>query len=372
MRTWIYQDDKQVKKRGTEAASWYVGWIDPEGKRRCESCGAGKEGKSKAKEKAKKIAAELITGTYQRLDKKTWTEFRQEYEKKVMVVKGARNRLEIAAALDSFERVIRPATMRSINSLAIAEFTAKRSQEPGIKANTLISPATVNKDLRHLRAVLRKAKKLGYLKEAPDFEFLKEPKKLAIYVSPEHFAALYQHCEATRFPDDLPYPPATWWRGLLMTAFMTGWRIGALLALRREDVNLETGTALSRAEHNKGKRDQPIALHAAIIEHLRLVPSFHPVFFPWSYGKATLYTEFTRIQEATQLRPALADRHYTFHDLRRAFATMNADRLTADALQVLMQHKDYQTTQKYINMARQLKPAVQNLFVPDLSAKKQA
>ena len=31
-----------------------------------------------------------------------------------------------------------------------------------------------------------------------------------------------------------------------------------------------------------------------------------------------------------------------------------------------MQHRDYQTTQRYINMARQLKPAVQKLYVPEL------
>ena len=35
---------------------------------------------------------------------------------------------------------------------------------------------------------------------------------------------------------------------------------------------------------------------------------------------------------------------------------MNADRVTGDALQALMQHKDYKTTQRYINMARQLEP----------------
>jgi hypothetical protein len=38
-----------------------------------------------------------------------------------------------------------------------------------------------------------------------------------------------------------------------------------------------------------------------------------------------------------------------------------------DALQRLMQHKDYQTTQRYISTARQVKPAAQNLFVPSLS-----
>jgi len=44
---------------------------------------------------------------------------------------------------------------------------------------------------------------------------------------------------------------------------------------------------------------------------------------------------------------------------------MNAATLSADALQSLMQHRDYQTTQRYINLARQLNPAVANLYVPE-------
>ncbi len=31
-----------------------------------------------------------------------------------------------------------------------------------------------------------------------------------------------------------------------------------------------------------------------------------------------------------------------------------------------MQHKDYSTTQKYINLARQLRPVMENLYVPIL------
>jgi integrase len=60
---------------------------------------------------------------------------------------------------------------------------------------------------------------------------------------------------------------------------------------------------------------------------------------------------------------------YGFHDLRRAFATMNADKLTPDALQALMRHKSYLTTQKYINMARQMDAAVASLHVPDVLKK---
>jgi hypothetical protein len=48
---------------------------------------------------------------------------------------------------------------------------------------------------------------------------------------------------------------------------------------------------------------------------------------------------------------------------------MNADRLTPDALQALMPHKAYQTTQVYINYARQLDAAVANVYVPDVGKK---
>jgi integrase len=57
---------------------------------------------------------------------------------------------------------------------------------------------------------------------------------------------------------------------------------------------------------------------------------------------------------------------YGFHDLRRAFATMNADKLTADALQALLRHKSCAMTQVYMNMARQMDEAVAALHVPDV------
>lgn len=85
-----------------------------------------------------------------------------------------------------------------------------------------------------------------------------------------------------------------------------------------------------------------------------------------------LFEEFGRIQKLAEVKPAGQKDHYGFPDLRRAFATMNADRLTADALQHLIQHKDYQATQRYINMARQLKPAVENLYVPEMFRSQQA
>jgi integrase len=91
--------------------------------------------------------------------------------------------------------------------------------------------------------------------------------------------------------------------------------------------------------------------------------------FPWNLTRRVLYDEFHRLQELAGVRPEGQKKRYGFHDLRRGFATMNADRLTADALQILMQHTDFSTTRRYINMARQMNAAVQNLFVPELGKK---
>ena len=135
-------------------------------------------------------------------------------------------------------------------------------------------------------------------------------------------------------------------------------------------------TTRERLQDNKGKRDSLVKLHAVVVEHLRKLAGFDPHVFPWNHNERTLYAEFARIQEAAGIHlPCRTrgkhehNRHchlYGFHDLRRAFATMNADKLSADALQALMRHKSYATTQKYINMAWQLDDAVKVLHVPDV------
>ena len=127
----------------------------------------------------------------------------------------------------------------------------------------------------------------------------------------------------------------------------------------------------------EGKRDALVKLHPVVVEHLRKLAGFDPRVFPWPHNDSVLYRQFARIQEAAGVRLPCPCEHkhtrfchvYGFHDLRRAFATMNAARLTPDALQALMRHKSYQTTQVYINTARQLDEAVASLHVPDVLKK---
>jgi integrase len=366
-RAWIFQDDHQVKKHGTEKASWYVGWIDPEGRRRSESCGPGSMGKKAAFRLKQKREGELREGTYQANRRKRWADFRKEYETKILQGKAVGTRGDALIVLGHFERIIKPARVQAVTSKTIADYVAQRRTESGMRPGTLVSPATINKELRTLRAMFRTAKKWKYLHEPPEFDFQKEPEKLATYIPPEDLAALYGACDKAKYPRGLPYSAGDWWRALLVAAYMTGWRIGALLALLWEDVDLDEGCIITRAEHNKGKRDAKVIVHPLVVDHLRKLVAFHRTVFPWRYNRRKLYEEFDSLQVEAKIRPGGRKARYGFHDFRRAFATMNALNMTGDALQHLMQHRDYGTTQRYINIARQLTPAVQNLFVPKLA-----
>ena len=365
-KAWVYQDDKQVKKHGEDKASWYVGWVDPAGKRKGKSCGPGLEGSRNAEKLRKRLEAELSTGTYEDTSRATWAEFRERYAELVLDGMGRNNRRETVGALDHFERLLKVKKIASVGSSNIVLYVARRRKERGSRKGSLTSPATINKELRHLRAVFRKAKKLGFLASAPDFDFLREPKKLPTWIPPDHLAQLYEACAVARHPSGQPYAAADWWRSLLVFGYMTGWRIGSILALERAEVDLDAGTAFSLHEDNMGGRDQVISLPPLVVERLKRIKSFDRLFFPWDQHERTLYEHFALIQDAAGVKPARGKERYGFHDLRRAFATLNAGRLSADVLQALMQHQSYTTTQRYIDLARQMQPAAHDVFVPDL------
>ena len=370
-RAWIFQDHRQEQKLGNKCP-WSVGWIDPEGRRRSKKIGS----KSLAQKHSRKLEGELASGFYQTEPRKKWTEFRSEYELKILSGIAAGTRRSTLEALDHFERIIKPIRLDRVKTQTIDDYVARRRTEPGKKKGDTVSPATINKELRHLKAVLNVAHDWEYLPTAPKIRMVKEAKKLVLYVSPDHFAAIYGACDEARLPrlNAEHLNAIDWWRALITMCYMTGWRISEPLALRRDDLDLKQGTAITRADDNKGKRDELVPLHSIVVEHLQKIVSFTDVVFQWPHHRRSLDTEFHRIQRAAGIHLHCHSDHehtptchvYGFHDLRRAFATMNAETLSAEALQALMRHKSYQTTQRYINMARQLNRSVENLHVPEV------
>src|SRR5205807_8997489 len=96
-----------------------------------------------------------------------WEEFREEYTTRILAGLAERARTEAEDSLDRFERIIKPKTVAEIHTATVDDFIAKRRQEPGKKKGETVSPATVNKDLRHIKAALRVAAEWNYFSTAP-------------------------------------------------------------------------------------------------------------------------------------------------------------------------------------------------------------
>jgi integrase len=373
-RAWVHQRESQIKKHGAKAA-WLVDWIDPQGRRRRQSCGPGAQGKRDAQKLADRIHSELVTGAYEDRSRTTWDEAVTLYQERVLATKDPTSAETARISLATFAEVMKPGKMRTVDAGALEQFVAKRLAPPKDPEADLVSPATVNRELRYVRHLLKKAKRWKIINDVPEIPFVRVPEKLPTFVPPEHFAAIYQACGLAKRPKRVPnVSAADWWRAIIVFAYMTGWRIGSILKLEWENVDLVNGTAFSPAKANKGRRDVLVTLHPLVVEHLAAIKgNFSTRVFPWPHTRRALWTVFGEIQESTKLPDGSAlprggkdGRRYGFHDLRRGFATMNAGQMDLFELQRLMQHKSLETTRIYVAMAHRLKNVTDRLFVPQL------
>lgn len=369
-RVWVFQFKRDVQRKG-DGASWYVGWYSSDGKRRSESCGPGRDGEKRAERLKRKKEAELLLDLEEPGGRVSWSRFLDEYRDKVFPEWRPRSREQVESSLRRFERICKPGRMDRITVHTVDRFKAERQGDRGKNKGSKLSAASVNRDLRHVQAALRQAEEWGYMK-APKVRMLKEPEKLARYVEPEHFGAIYLVCDKAGMPEGQSCGAGDWWRALLTFAYMTGWRISELLSLRWEDVDLDARTALTRHSDNKGGRDELVPLHPVVVEHLERIRGFGRLVFPWPHAGPMLWRTFHRLQRLAGIHLPCREDHehtascavYGFHDLRRAFATINAARMDPASLQRLMRHKDFKTTLKYINASSRLQDIVETMPVP--------
>jgi integrase len=228
-----------------------------------------------------------------------WLDFHKEWETKIGAGMGHGSLHVALEALNHFERIINSKKVNGIKTQTVDDYKARRRLEAGKKKGSTVSPASINKELRHVRAVLRIACEWKYLPEMPRFRMVKETKKLPTFVSGDHFAAIYQACDQARRPADLPgIEAADWWRSLLVFGYMTGWRISEILGLDRDDIDLEGGYAITRGDD----KDDRVKLHHVVVEHLQRLTSFAPFVFPWPHDRRTLDVEFDSIQAPAGIR----------------------------------------------------------------------
>lgn len=302
----------------------------------------------------------------------SWKEFRDAIERRYLPRLGQKTRKWITNSLDSFEKVIKPKHMAEVTKAAMDEFVAWRLTQPGRMGRDTTRETTVNWYLRHLCSAFGKAFDWNMMAVRMTVDELKTKKHRPTYIDSDNFEALYNACQYMKQPKRMPYTACEWWQGLLTTAYLTGWRIGELVALRRSDVDLEAGTILTRAEDNKASYDEVTHLHPVVVEHLRKLAAITKQQFQWPFHHRKLYEHFAKLQEHAGLTAPEGHRYYGFHDLRRGFATLNATNMAPTVLQQAMRHQSFKTTQRYINMAEHENKTAVQVFVPDILKKKQA
>ncbi len=65
---WVFQKSDDLATRGRDKSPWYVGWYEPDGRRRKKSFGAGFVGHKRAENEKRKLEEQLSGGTYQMLN----------------------------------------------------------------------------------------------------------------------------------------------------------------------------------------------------------------------------------------------------------------------------------------------------------------
>ncbi len=169
---------------------------------------------------------------------------------------------------------------------------------------------TINGVTGRLRSLWTWLAKRRIVEQFPTLANVKEPRRVPKAWTREELGALLEAC---RHCDD-----AAWWVALHLVIWDTSERIGAVLSIRREWLNWQTGDLLIPAEHRKGQeQDMAYRLHHETLSVLRQIQG-GDLLFPHSCCIGTIYHRYKAIRKAAGLA---TDRKSAFHRMRRSVAS---------------------------------------------------
>lgn len=259
-----------------------------------------------------------------------------------------------AIALRWFDRFLgRAATLDDLNDLTVAKFCQWRRQR--------VSAATVNRDLGTLLALWRWCHKTGLCSRWPNVEIERVPRRTPIAWTQEEFCRLFQ---AAKDQDGAigEIPAGRWWPSLLLVLFDSGERIGAVLRLRWDDVDLRGRWIVFRAETRKGRaEDSAVRIARDTQSWLRRIERTAGLVFPWPYSQTYVWHRYGDLLRSAGLPN---DRRRKFHCVRRTTAS-HLEAAGGNATDAL-RHSSRRITQVYLD-PRICRPpqAVDRLWRPE-------
>ncbi len=151
-------------------------------------------------------------------------------------------------------------------------------------------------------------------------------------------------------------------RALLMLLYSAGLRVGEVVRLRPEDLDVDRG--LVRVRQGKGRKDRYTLLATRAVEAVKLYRDAYPTN-PWLFpGTSSSRHVTTRtVQRIVKNAAAAAgiEKQVTAHTLRHSFATHLLEGGTnLRIIQDLLGHQSARTTQIYTHVARSALEAVRS------------
>jgi integrase len=237
--------------------------------------------------------------------------------------------------LHQFLNHVKDRRMDTLTMAKVEAFLGRRRSEG-------VSEATANKLLRTLKSIFARAMARGYLASNPcaGVRKLREPERTYRILTADEVKSLVDACRVLR------------WRVLIYLAVTTGMRIGELVNLRWEDVDLHGGAITIRCRddfrpksgHN---RTAPLSNEAvAGLAELRDAGEHDEWVF--STNGQRMGIDVHRTLAAIQRDAGLADNPFTFHDLRRTFLShLQMAGVSSAVAQKLAGHSSISTTEKF-------------------------
>jgi len=249
-------------------------------------------------------------------------------------------------------------------SLALVDqFRAWRS-DPKLK--WFCSAATLNKDLRNLKALCNFAYRRDLLPKQIFIEMDPEPVQAPQAWFPEELGRLFQ--SAAKEPGLLPgtsIAAADFWQALFATVYSTGARIGAVMQIPRALVDLDRGLVTLRYQTQKQRRDQVLGIHPETIAAIRKIwEPDRELLFCWPFDKKSpsrpcMRKHYRRILERAGLP---SDARRQFHCLRRTTATYLVAASDIGIAKSQLGHSAESVTRRYVD-ARQVNPRSTEKFI---------
>ena len=286
-----------------------------------------------------------------------WDDFVHLFMEKHVSRKPPSTQKTYQRCLNAFSKIGQPRNLAAVSHALLEDYATQRLKNGA-------AAATVNRDLRHVRASLKWAKRRGYISQVPDFNgvFVKEDRKKPTIIPEEDFLAMIRALNDSKV--QLTKRSSEWWKVYLYIAYYLGLRRGEIFGLEWGHISLDLGEIRIVAPTSKCRKERVLPLAP---ELCNLLSNWKKIssqkqgqisVLQWPYENyQPMYKDWHAIQTAAKITEG---KHYALKNCRSTCASaLIASNVPTIVVKDFLGHATVATTENYyINTKPALRSAV--------------